>query len=278
MAEATGLVGVLGMLMVVYYFILGRRNGMGHVLDDRGSRTNSADFGGSVAAFLEGLIAALALSELAAVGGDRGGSFTSGALIGAIAVAAVFVRQWWPGRLGVELLYSVLGLAASVPAITRLLGATGCGDGVDPSLRIVAVVLLSVIWVATLIAALTVKAMSGFRTTASGLALFGAIDVMLFMSGPIGEGLVGPAGAVVVLLAVAVIGGMSALATNLVMMTCGLMLGAIQLLTLSSTYSADCSLLAPDVPMVLLAGYAMVFWLGAWITSKVRLRRAGFSR
>ena len=109
-------------------------------------------------------------------------------MIGGIAVAAIIIRQWWPGRLGVELFYSVLGLAAAVPAISRLFEATGCEIGVEPAVRIVAVLLMAAVWIATLIAALTVKTIGGFRTTASGLALFGALDVILLMSGPIGAG------------------------------------------------------------------------------------------
>ena len=72
MEQALGLVAVLGLLMIVYYFLLGLRLGIGHVLDDRGHRVSSATFGGTGAAFLEGLIAVLAISELAAAGGGIG--------------------------------------------------------------------------------------------------------------------------------------------------------------------------------------------------------------
>ena len=55
-----------------------------------------------------------------------------GALLGIVAAIGPFVRQWWPGRLGYELLYGVLGLAASVPALTRVFDASNCDVGVDP--------------------------------------------------------------------------------------------------------------------------------------------------
>ena len=276
--EAVGIVSVLGVLLVAYYFVLGRRLGIGHVLDDRGHRVSSADFGGTAAVFLEGLIVVLAISELAAAGGNRGGSFTAGVVIGGVAVAAIILRQWWPGRLGVELFYSVLGLAAAVPAITRLFESTGCAVGVDPAMRIVSVLLMAAIWAGSLVAALVFKVMSGFRTTASGLALFGALDVVLFMSGPVGAGLVGPGGAVWILLGVAVIGGLSGLATNLVMMTCGAFLAVVQLVPLPSAYVADCAGLVPEAPTVMLAGYTVVFWLGAWLISKRRLGRSAVFR
>lgn len=55
MQEAVGIVAVLGVLLVAYYFVLGRRLGIGHILDDRGHRVSSADFGGTAAVFLEGV-------------------------------------------------------------------------------------------------------------------------------------------------------------------------------------------------------------------------------
>lgn len=180
------------------------------------------------------------------------------------------------GRVGsgVELFYSVLGLAAAVPAITRLFDGTGCDVGVDPAVRIFSVLLMAAIWAASLVAALVFKAMRGLRTTASGLALFGAIDVILLMSGPVGAGFVGPSGAVWILLGVAVIGGLSGLATNLVMMACGAFLAMVQFVPLPTDYGADCAALVPDAPTVMLAGYSVVFWLGAWLISKRRLGRS----
>ena len=271
MHEATALIAVLGVLMVSYYFILGKKVGIGHVLDDRGHAISNAGFGGSFGAFLEGFIAVLALAELAAAGDNRPGSFTAGALTGGLAVVGLFARQWWPGRLGYELFYSALGLAAAVPAVTRLFEGSSCDVSVEQSVRIVAVVIMAVMWASTLIAALAVKAMAGWRATASGLALFGALDVIIFMSGPIGAG-VSADGAVWIVLGAAVIGGLSALATNLAMMVCGLFLGVLQFVTVSTGFSADCDALVSGVPAVMLAGYTAVFWLGAWIVSKRRLR------
>ena len=272
MQSATGLVAVLGVLMVAYYFILGRRRGIGNVLDDRGHPVTSGDFGGSVAAFLEGLIAVFALAELAAAGGNRAGSFGAGASVGALAAAGLVARRWWLGRLGYELLYSVLGLAASVPAISRLFGATGCGTGVGQTVRVVAVLVMLALWAGMLIGALAVKAMAGWRTTAPGLALFGALDVVIFMSGPIGAG-VAPDAAVWIVLGAAVVGGLSGLATNLVMMVCGLFLGALQFVTVTTGFSAECDALVSSVPAVMLAGYALVYWLGAVLVSRGELRR-----
>lgn len=194
-------------------------------------------------------------------------------MIGVLSAAGLLVRRWWPGRLGYELLYSVLGLAASVPAITRLFGAAGCDTGTGQTVRVVAVVIMLVLWMATLIGALAVQAMKELRTTAPGLALFGALDVVVFMSGPIGAGL-SPGGAVWVVLGAAVIGGLSGLATNLVMMVCGLLLGGLQFVTVTTGFSADCDALVSTAPVVMLVGYTVLFWAGAWLVSRTRLRRA----
>ena len=274
MSGAAGLVAVLGVLMVAYYFILGRRRGIGNVLDDRGHPITSGDFGGSTAAFLEGLIAVFAMAELAAAGGNRAGSFGAGAFVGALAAAGLVARRWWPGRLGYELFYSVLGLAASVPAISRLFGATGCDTGVGQTVRVVAAVVMLALWAAMLIGALVFQAMAGWRTTAPGLALFGALDVIIFMSGPIGAG-VAPGAAVWIVLGAAVVGGLSGLATNLVMMVCGLFLGALQFVSVTTGFSAECDALVSSVPAVMLAGYAVVYWLGAVLVSRRQLRATG---
>lgn len=273
MPQATGIVAALGIIMVVYYFILGRREGFGRVLDRGGHPVSNASFGGSFAAFFEGLIAVLALSELSAVGGTRGGSFAGGALIGFVAAVGLFARQWWPGRLGYELFYSVLGLAASVPAITHLFEASDCDVGVNPAIRIVAVVIMVVMWAGALIAAVAVRAAGGWRARSSGLALFGALDVILFMSGPIGTS-ISPSGAAGIVLLVGVIGGLSGFAPNLVMMTAGAFLGAIQFLTATTGLRTECNALVSTTPMSMLAGFALVFWLGAWLYSKRRLGRA----
>jgi hypothetical protein len=272
--QATGIVAVFGVLMVVYYFLMGRRVGTGRVASDGGHLLSDDGFGGTVAAFFEGVIAVLAMSELASSGGARTGSFTGGALLGIVAAVGLLARRWWPGRLGYELLYGVLGLAASVPALTRVFDASDCDVGVDPSVRIVAVVILAVVWIGVLIAALTVKALSGWHTTASGLALFGALDVIVVMSGPIGAGLTAGS-AVWIVLGAAVIGGLSGLATNLVMMTCGAFLGLLQFVTAATGYGAGCVTLVSSAPYALLVGYVVAFWIGAWLVSRRRTGRPG---
>lgn len=137
--------------------------------------------------------------------------------------------------------------------------------------------ILAVVWIGVLIAALTVKALSGWHTTASGLALFGALDVIVVMSGPVGAGLTG-GGAVWIVLAAAVIGGLSGLATNLVMMTCGAFLGAVQFITTATGYGAECASLVSSAPYALLvgsslrSGQARGWSRGAWRVVEARSR------
>ncbi|MGA5541357.1 hypothetical protein ACPCIR_05845 [Mycobacterium sp. NPDC051198] len=270
MQGAAGIVAALAVLMMVYYFLLGRRVGVGHVLDDQGHRISSATFGGSFAAFFEGLIAVLALSELSAVGGSPDGSFGAGALIGIVAGAGIVLRQRWLGHLGIDLFYSVLGLAAAVPAVSRLFAATGCDTGAGSTVRIVAAGILATIWIASMIAGLVLAPLGGLRNTPSGLALFGGLDVILVTTGPIEFG-IAPATVVLIVLAVAVMGGLSGLAPGLFMMVCGLILGGMQFLGATTGFGADCASLVAQTPLAVLAGYAVVFWLIAWFISKRQL-------
>lgn len=273
MQGAVGLVAVLAVLMVAYYFLLGRRVGVGDIFDDQGRRITSTTFGGIFSGFLEGLVAVLALSELSAAAGNRDGSFAAGALIGVVAGAGILLRRSWLGHLGTALFYSVLGLAAAVPAVTRLFAATGCEAGSGSSVRIVAVVILAAFWVMSMIGGLVVSPVRGLRNVPSGLALFGALEVILLLSGPIGIG-VAPATITLVVLAAALGGGLSGLAPGLFMMLCGLVLGGLQFVTVSSGASAECQALVPATPIAVLVGYALVFWLVAWFISKWMLRGA----
>lgn len=56
---------VLGVLMVVYYFITGRRVGVGRVASDSSDLLPGDGYGGTAAAFFEGVVSVLAMSELA---------------------------------------------------------------------------------------------------------------------------------------------------------------------------------------------------------------------
>lgn len=272
MEVATGLVVVLGVLMMSYYFILGRRVGAGRVLDGRDKWVSNTTFGGSIAAFLEGIVVVLALAEIAAAGGGEGRSFTAGAFLGGVALVGLRIRRWWPGRLGYELFYSVLGLVAAIPAIVRLVGAAGCDAGTAQTVRVVGAVLMAATWAAMLTLGLLVKAMSGFRSAPTGLAAFGAVDVIIYLSGPLGDG-ASAAGAVVLLVTAAGIGAAAAFASDMVMMACGLFLGFAQLSTVTTARGAECGQLIATTPVAMLAGYALVFWTGAQLVSKRKLRR-----
>ncbi|WNG81155.1 hypothetical protein C6A86_023650 [Mycobacterium sp. ITM-2016-00316] len=273
MQSAAGLIAVLAVLMMSYYFMLGRRVGVGEIFDDQGRRVSSTMFGGSFSAFLEGLVAVLALTELSAAGGNRDGSFAAGAFIGILAGAGIVLRRSWPGQLGIALFYSVLGLAAAVPAVTRLFAATGCDAGSASAVRIVAVLILAVFWIMSMVGGLVVSPLRGLRNVPSGLALFGALEVILLISGPIGIG-VSPATIVVVVLTVAVAGGLSGLAPGLFMMLCGLALGSLQFVTVSTGVGVGCESLVSTAPVAVLVGYVLVFWMIAWFISKWALRRA----
>ncbi|MHA7666804.1 hypothetical protein [Mycolicibacterium sp. HS_4_1] len=272
MQEATGLVAVLGVLMMAYYFILGSRVGVGRVLDGRGGWVSNTTFGGTVGAFLEGIVVVLACAEIAAAGGGDGRSFTAGAFLGGVAVLGLRIRRWWPGRLGYELFYSVLGLVAAIPAIVRLVGAAGCDAGTAQTVRVVGAVMMAATWAAMLTLGLLVKTMSGFRSAPTGLAAFGAVDVIIYLSGPLGDG-ASAAGAVVLLAAAAAIGAAAAFSSGIVMMACGLFLGFAQLLTVTTGHGAECGQLMSTTPMAMLVGYAVVFWLGAQLVSRRKLRR-----
>ena len=139
--QATGIVAVLGVSMVVYYFLMGRR------VRHRQSRIRQWALARRRRLrryrgwHFEGVVAVLAMSELASGGGARTGSFNGGALLGIVAAVGLVARRWWPGRLGYELLYGVLGLAASVPALDAPICCIGLRRRVDPSVRILAIVI-----------------------------------------------------------------------------------------------------------------------------------------
>lgn len=266
MEQASGLVAVLGVLMLVYYFLLGRRVGVGKVLSPSGQPVETT-MGGSAVGFLEGLIAVLALSELAAIGDASSGAFSGGALLGGAAALGLVVRRWWPGELGLGLLYGILGLVASVPAMARLFDASECDVGVDHWMRIAALVVLAVTWGGGLIAGLLFRWAGSRRPASAGLALFGAIEVVVFMSGPVGVG-ISPQVAGLLIAAAAVLGGLSGYRPDLVMMTSGLFLGTLVIFETSTGFPQGCDSLKSDAPYAALVGYCVVFWAGAWVVSK----------
>ncbi len=106
---------------------------------------------------------------------------------------------------------------------------------------------------------------------ASGLALFGALDVIVIAAGPVGLG-VGDTGVAIIFWGVAGIGLLTGVMPELVMLTCAL---ALALLTVVSTYTPlplDCNGPGSSVPVAMVLGYFVTAAMVSRLTL-ARLRR-----
>jgi hypothetical protein len=129
-----------------------------------------------IGAFVQGLVAAVALGELTSSGGGTV-TGTVPLAIGLGVAAAVFaVAGPWLAQLA-GWFYSVVGIVAFIPTAIEFVRSSGCLHGPPPVLRFLTVALLTLV----ALTALAASALSFRRipAAATGLALFGALQTLI---------------------------------------------------------------------------------------------------
>ncbi|MGB7384956.1 MAG: hypothetical protein WA927_17235, partial [Rhodococcus sp. (in: high G+C Gram-positive bacteria)] len=129
----TAVVVILGTAMLVTYFVLGRR-----LIDTRDTRPKTlSDLYPYGSAFLAGFVATAALIQIGGSGSIAVGSAgTLGLIVAVFALTTGWLQNIPPVELGKDLLYSVLGLVALIPALSSVTAPTICGVESNVPLRI----------------------------------------------------------------------------------------------------------------------------------------------
>jgi hypothetical protein len=275
MGSAIGIVLVLFLVMTVYSLILGGR--MRTSVESQPTRIGlkSVQSGTTFTAFTEGLVALFAVVHLVGGGFDVLASLFLGAVVAGVAAMGLLFNGF--GRLVVQVVFSFVGLAAVVPALTALFADDACGGAVDPTFRTGVIAALLIVWALSLTAGMFGARLSSLfvgrfvsRWNASaGLALFGAIDVIVLAASPVGLGL--PTAALnTIFWGVAVVGLLTGVFPELVLLTCGLALGVLSLASMFMPMPSGCENVGSIVPFAMTVGYLLCYWA----IVRVMLRRA----
>lgn len=126
--------------------------------------------------FVQGLIGAVAFAQLAFAGDARLNGIVAVAIGMGIAAAVFAAAGVWLSTLA-RWFYSTLGLVAAVPAVLTFVRSNGCLQGPPPLLRFLAVLLLTA--VAGLMFAAGFLISRRLPTSATGLALFGSVQILI---------------------------------------------------------------------------------------------------
>ena len=263
----SAIVIVLAFMMMVTYFVLGGQAGRSGGLSlHKKSDSGENRFGRS---FLAGFIVLSALVELAP---SSGSTFASPIQIG-IAVAlfslAVGLFRGIPGvSLGTDLLYSVIGLIALVPALSELTAPNICGIDSNVPVRIAGVALFVVIGSLSGTAAFFLGGAKISEMTVVGLAWFGAIDIVLALTSPVGV-VSGTAPLILGLVAAVVLGGIIGAKPELGLLVVGTALGLIVLLTSASGITTSCDEVDSVGSVTMFVAFAVIFGLGRLTIGKL---------
>ncbi|MFI5432840.1 MULTISPECIES: hypothetical protein [Rhodococcus] len=263
----SAIVIVLAFMMMVTYFVLGGQAGRSGGLSlHKKSDSGENRFGRS---FLAGFIVLSALVELAP---SSGSTFASPIQIG-IAVAlfslATGLFRGIPGvSLGTDLLYSVIGLIALVPALSELTAPNICGIDSNVPVRIAGVALFVVIGSLSGTAAFFLGGAKISEMTVVGLAWFGAIDIVLALTSPVGVAS-GPTPLILGLVAAVVLGGIIGAKPELGLLVVGTALGIIVLLTSASGITTSCDEVDSVGSVTMFVAFAVIFGLGRLTIGKL---------
>lgn len=130
-------------------------------------------------AFVQGLMGAVALAGLSSTSGGSVDGAVSVAIGMGIAGAVFAAAGDWLSRVA-GWFYSLLGIVAFVPAAVAFVRSNGCLPGPPPPLRFAAVLLLVAVSGAMYIARFVMRRQSFHSAT--GLAAFGALQILVAAS------------------------------------------------------------------------------------------------
>lgn len=168
----TVLIGMGVVFAIMFTGVPRLRSGAGIGIDSASSRS-------SLTAFLVGLVAALAVTQVALGGTSPAPLSTVGFGLGVLAALLTI-----PGQLApiIEWGFPVIGVVAAIPAVVVLVSGSDCpGVGVVPWFARVATALLLVVFIAA--GVVFALAFGGLKPL-SGLAWEGAVEVLSFLQTP----------------------------------------------------------------------------------------------
>lgn len=272
----TAIVIVLAFLMMVVYFVLGGRASRaehpGGSTFPLKSSSNSNRFGRS---FLAGFIAVSALVQLSASESPTFGSPAEvGVAVGIFALVVALLGSLPGVSIGADLLYSVIGLIALVPAMSELTEPSICGIDTNVPLRISAVALFVAIAFLSAACGFVIGGMNINGAAVAGLAWFGAIDVVLFLTSPVGV-TSGSTPLALGIIAAVILGSTIGARPETGLLIVGTALGLIVLLSSASGMSTNCDEVDSVGSLTVFATYAVVFGIGRWTIGKFMPDRVG---
>lgn len=267
-AMVTGIVVALGFIMIAVHFVTGRR---AFANKGGGSSDNKllSDTSPAGTAFLGGFVAVAALVQIGASGRV---DFESAAAVGFfVAVVALLLAQF--GKItavdaGVNLFYSLLGLIALIPAMSSLTESSICGVEVNVPLRVTAVVLFLALAVLSGASGFLIAQRRISLVSSVGLGWFGAVDIVLFLTSPVGV-MGGPGPAVLGIGAAVVLGAVIGVAPELGLLVAGVGLALIVLLTSATGATLDCQAVDSIGSVTAFVTYAVLFCALRFLTIKV---------
>ena len=275
MGSALGIVAVLFLLWVVYSLFFGRQLFSGGDREPTRFGVRYAQRGELWRGAVEGVVLLFALATIFGEGFDLLAAIVVGVVVAVFASLVGLISG--PGRLLAHVVYSFVGLVASAMLWAALFDESGACGGVEPSLRTGVVVALLVVWALSLLAGvlggrLASSVLGRYVSqwhASSGLALFGALDVVVLAAGPVGLG-IGTTGVNVIFWGVAIIGLLTGFVPDLVLLVCAL---ALVLFSVVATYTPvpiSCEGVGSSVPLAMMLGYGVCLA----IASRLTLRKA----
>lgn len=267
----TAIVIVLAFSMIIAHFLLGRR---AFARDDRPSGGGGlSGVNPDGVAFLGGFVAVAALVQLSAAGRiDIGSSLVIGTFFAAVAFVLSKLRRVPGVEPAGNLLYSLLGLIALLPALAGVTEPQICGVETNVPLRISAIALFVLVAVVSGVAGFFIGGLRSSVVSSVGLGWFGAVDVVLFLTSPVGV-VGGPGPMVLGLSAAVVLGAIIGVAPELGLMTVGVGLALIVMLTSAYGSTLDCQDADSVGSVSAFVAYGLVFCVLRLVVGKLSKNR-----
>lgn len=264
----TAVVVILGSAMMATYFVLGR-NAADTTPTRPKSLSASVPYG---SAFLAGFVAIAALVQIGGSGTVAFGSAGSlGLIVAVFALTTGRFQKFPPVELGRDLLYSVIGLVALIPALAAVTSPSVCGVQTNITVRVIAVIVFLVFAVGCGLGGLRLRIRQRRvrrGVSSVGLSWFGASEIVLFLASPAGLA-GGPGPEIVGLVGAVVLGTIVGLAPEYGLLTVGVGLACVVLLTSATGSTLDCQYVDSFGSVTVFATYAVVFGLGRFAIGKI---------
>lgn len=252
---------MLGVMMLLFFVV-----GVYYVMLKRGVRPPSPSGGRStsgsrwvslpaapaLASVLDGLLAALAVASIVSfLRIEPVATLVLGAGIGVL--AGVFGPRYGSGSW-LDLVYSMIGLWAVIPAVSAVLATDDCFGPLERGGRILALITLALCMGVGLIA-------GWYRRTSSlakaGLGIFAMVEVLLVAVGPIGSALTGDDGQTLVLMMtlVALLGGLVGFWAELTLPVVAVVLAVVSFYEATLEVTPGCMSGSPMAAIMTMTGF-----------------------